>query len=214
MTAGRLDAILKVLEHETKRRLEQEEGLAMPQCIRVIIVDDRPRSRHGLRALLDMWRRVEVVGEADDGQQAVQLVEQCQPDVVLMDARMPVMDGLEATRLIKDKWPEVKVVVLTMYAGYRAEALAAGADAFLVKGCPEEELLGAILDYQGAGSNQSTKGEGSHGQQNHRTKRHRPTVIKEKKEGKSDEEETACQRHGARFAANQLWSTGRNTNAH
>jgi CheY-like chemotaxis protein len=65
--------------------------------------------------------------------------------VVLMDARMPVMDGLQATRLIKDQWPHVRVVVLTVYAARRAEALAAGADAFLVKGCPAEELLQAIL---------------------------------------------------------------------
>jgi DNA-binding NarL/FixJ family response regulator len=89
--------------------------------------------------------QVEVVGEATDGQQAVRLVEERQPDVVLIDARMPVMDGLEATRHIKSKWPEVKVVVLTMYPAYRAQALAAGADAFLVKGCPSGELLEAIL---------------------------------------------------------------------
>jgi CheY-like chemotaxis protein len=62
-----------------------------------------------------------------------------------MDARMPVMDGVQATRLIKDQWPTVRVVVLTVYAARRAEALAAGADAFLVKGCPAEELLKAIL---------------------------------------------------------------------
>jgi DNA-binding NarL/FixJ family response regulator len=75
----------------------------------------------------------------------VHLVEQCQPDVVLMDARMPVMDGLQATRLIKEQWPSVRVVVLTVYAARRADALASGADAFLVKGCPAEELLQAIL---------------------------------------------------------------------
>ena len=65
--------------------------------------------------------------------------------MVLMDVRMPVMDGLEATRIIKDRWPEVKVIVLTMYPSHQAEALAAGADAFLVKGCTAEDLLKAIL---------------------------------------------------------------------
>lgn len=120
------------------------------QRIRLLIADDAPPSRAGLRALLATLRlkgsHAEVVGEAADGQEAMRIVEECRPDVVLMDARMPGMDGLEATRLIKEKWPEVKVVVLTMYAAYRSEALAAGADAFLIKGCAPEELLRAILE--------------------------------------------------------------------
>jgi len=134
----------------------------MPQPIRVLIADDNARSRSGLRALLDTvrlkpsvalgrggrnenWPEVVVVGEAVDGQEVVHQVTSCRPDVVLMDVRMPVMDGLDATRLIKNKWPGVKVVMLTLYAAYRAEALSAGADAFLVKGCPNEELFAAIL---------------------------------------------------------------------
>ncbi len=116
----------------------------MEQRIRLLIADDRQRSRDGLRAFLATCPKVEVVGEAADGGEAVRLVEERRPTVVLMDARMPVLDGMEATREIKSHWPEVKVVVLTMYSGYRDGALAAGADAFLVKGCPLEQLYAAI----------------------------------------------------------------------
>jgi DNA-binding NarL/FixJ family response regulator len=118
----------------------------MEQKIRVLIADDRPHSRDALRALAATWPKVEVVGEAGDGREAVQLVEACRPDVALMDVRMPVMDGLAATRLIKERWPQVKVVILTMYPMHHKEALSAGADAFLVKGCSTDELLAAICD--------------------------------------------------------------------
>jgi DNA-binding NarL/FixJ family response regulator len=113
--------------------------------MRVLIADDRSRSRRGLRALLATQPGIEVIGEAGDGREAVQLVEEHRPDAVLMDAKMPAMDGLAATRLIKESWPQIKVIVLTMYGSHRADALASGADAFLVKGCPPEELLKAIL---------------------------------------------------------------------
>jgi len=120
--------------------------------IRVLIADDQRPTRQGLKALLALSPQVEVVGEAADGQESVDLVAECHPDVVLMDVHMPVpalsgaegMDGLEATRRIKRLWPEVRVVVLTMSSAYRTAALAAGADAFLVKGCPSEALRAAI----------------------------------------------------------------------
>jgi DNA-binding NarL/FixJ family response regulator len=118
----------------------------MTKQTRVLIADDRLRSRSGLRAVLALRPEIEIVGEAADGQEAVRLVAECRPDVVLMDARMPVMDGVEATRLIKERWPEVRVVVLTIHASYRDDALAAGADAFLIKGCAAADLLKAILD--------------------------------------------------------------------
>jgi DNA-binding NarL/FixJ family response regulator len=118
----------------------------MEQPTRVLIADDRPRSREGIKALIASWPEVEVVGEATNGQEAVQLVEKCRPDVVLMDALMPVMDGLEATRVVKDRWPEVKVIVLTIHASCRLDALTAGADAFLIKGCLAADLFRAILD--------------------------------------------------------------------
>ncbi len=117
-----------------------------PKKIRVLIADDRLHSRAGLRALVATWDKVEVIAEASNGQEAVQLTETCGPHVVLMDIRMPMMDGLTATRIIKDRWPQVKVVILTMYAIYRNEALSKGADAFLLKGCSTKELFAAICD--------------------------------------------------------------------
>ena len=116
----------------------------MKQRVRVLIADDHPHSRRGLRVLLATSPEVEVVGEATNGQQTLYLVEECQPDVVLMDVRMPVLDGLEAARIIKSRWPEVRVVLLTMHAAYQADARAAGADGFLLKGCSTENLLAAI----------------------------------------------------------------------
>ncbi len=122
----------------------------MEQKIRILIADDRLPSRDGLRALAATWPWVEVAGEAGDGREAVQQVEACCPDVVLMDIRMPLMDGLAATRIIKERWPRIRVVILTMYPVYHTEALSAGADAFLVKGCPTEEMLRAIIGSDGS----------------------------------------------------------------
>lgn len=117
----------------------------MGRC-RVLIADDNMRARSGLRGLLALCREIEVIGEAAGGLEAVDMVRDHQPDVVLMDVRMPQMDGLEATRQIKEQWPQVRVVAMSMYASHRAEALTAGAEAFVVKGSPSGELLAAILD--------------------------------------------------------------------
>jgi DNA-binding NarL/FixJ family response regulator len=113
---------------------------------RVLIADDRAQARDALRALLDTVAGVEVVGQAADGLEAVHQVEEHQPDVVLLDVRMPLLDGLEATRRIKARWPGVRIVVLTVHAGYRQAALAAGADRFLVKGGPDEALVEAVME--------------------------------------------------------------------
>jgi DNA-binding NarL/FixJ family response regulator len=112
---------------------------------RVLIVDDRSRSRKGLRALLSTNAQLEVVGEAKNGVEAVVLAEDLHPDVILMDVRMPIMSGVDATQKIKDRWPEIKVIVLSMYRKHLEEAQDAGADIFLEKGCPPQELIEAIL---------------------------------------------------------------------
>jgi NarL family two-component system response regulator LiaR len=116
----------------------------MDRPIRVLIADDHAGARRGLQALLSTRSTMEVVCEAQDGREAVQRVEEYQPDVVLMDLHMPEWDGLEATRHIKARWPEVRVIALTIRATYQAAALSAGADAFLLKGCPSKELFAAI----------------------------------------------------------------------
>ena len=113
--------------------------------IRVLIADDRKPARLGLKALLTLCPQVDATGEVADGRAAVRMVAGCQPDVVLVDMQKPVMDGLEATARIKGQWPETRVILLTMCSQFRSQAIAAGADAFLLKGGPIEALQDSIL---------------------------------------------------------------------
>ena len=114
--------------------------------IRVLLADDSPLQREGWRLVLGTQPDIEVVGEAGDGAEAVALVERLRPDVVLMDIRMPVMDGIEATRRINQRTPSTAVLVLTTYDldEYVFTALQAGASGFLLKDSPPEDLTAAI----------------------------------------------------------------------
>jgi DNA-binding NarL/FixJ family response regulator len=107
----------------------------------VLIVDDDKASREGLRELIELRPDIHVVGEAIDGEEAIHLAKTLHPDLVVMDVQMPNMDGLEATRRIKQRLPDIRIILLTMYREYRAAAERSGADAFLVKG----EGIGALL---------------------------------------------------------------------
>jgi YesN/AraC family two-component response regulator len=120
--------------------------MKMEERVRILIADDRPRSRKGLAALLSINKQIEIIGEAKDGREAVEFVEKFSPDVVLMDAKMPGTDGIAATREIKQRWPGVRVVVLSMYQAYEKDAQDVGADRFLEKGCEPRDLVRAILD--------------------------------------------------------------------
>ena len=110
----------------------------------VLIVDDDRASREGLRELFELRPDINVVGEAINGEEAVDLADSLHPDLVVMDVQMPKMDGLEATRQIKRRLPAIRIILLTMYREYRAAALRAGADVFLVKGDGIGQLLAAL----------------------------------------------------------------------
>jgi len=97
-----------------------------------------------MKALMEVWHQPEEIREATNGAEAVQMLDEYQPDIILMDARMPSMGGLEATRLIKARRPQIKIVILSLYSDYQASALAAGADAFVSKSDSPEVLRRAI----------------------------------------------------------------------
>jgi RNA polymerase sigma factor (sigma-70 family) len=114
--------------------------------IRLLLVDDQSLICQGLKAMLSLETDLEVIGTADNGEMAIEQVGTLEPDVVLMDLRMPVMDGREATRLISQQFPEVKVLVLSTFDDdrYIADSIRAGAKGYLLKDMPSEELAQAI----------------------------------------------------------------------
>ncbi len=114
--------------------------------IKVLIADDHTILRQGIKALLDNQKGIEVIGEAKDGREVLKAVENSMPDVVLMDIAMPGLNGLEATRRIKKKFPAMKVLVLTMYTNeeYIFQVLNAGANGYLVKETAFQDLISAI----------------------------------------------------------------------
>jgi DNA-binding NarL/FixJ family response regulator len=118
----------------------------MTETVRVLIVEDNARFRQGVRALLAATPDTEVAGEAADGVEAVALAERLQPDVILMDLRMPDMDGIEATRRILETSPHIGVLVLTMLEDDDSvfAAMRAGARGYLLKGALKAEILRAI----------------------------------------------------------------------
>jgi DNA-binding NarL/FixJ family response regulator len=112
----------------------------------VVLADDQRVVREGLATLLGLLDGIDVLGAASDGEEAIALVERLRPDVVLMDLRMPRCDGVEATRRLRERAPESKIIVLTTYADDRSvlEALRAGARGFLTKDAGAEEIARAI----------------------------------------------------------------------
>jgi DNA-binding NarL/FixJ family response regulator len=114
--------------------------------IKLLLVDDQDLIRESLHIVLDMDPEIKVVGLAENGAVALTLCEEHQPDVVLMDIHMPVMDGVEATRQIKTRWPQIRVIILTTFqeVNYVVDALGAGAEGYLLKAIHPKDLAAGI----------------------------------------------------------------------
>lgn len=114
--------------------------------IKVLIVDDQSLIREGLTMMLSLYDTISLVGEATNGKEAIELLDKEEVDLILMDIRMPIMDGVEATKEIKENYPEVKVLILTTFNEdeYIFEGLRNGADGYLLKDISSQELVKAI----------------------------------------------------------------------
>lgn len=114
--------------------------------VNVFLVEDHDIVRHGIKALLEGEPEIAIIGEAANGEQAISKLSSIQPDVILMDMNMPVMNGLESTRIIKRDYPSVKVLILSMHdhESYLIDMLDAGADGYILKNSSREELVFAI----------------------------------------------------------------------
>ena len=123
------------------------------QITRTLIVDDDGSFRRRVKGLLASERDIEVIGEAADGQEAILKARELEPDLVLMDVRMPGMNGMNATRQIKNEMPEIKVLILTIFdlQEYREAAMASGASGYVIKKSLIEELMPAIRGVLGKG---------------------------------------------------------------
>lgn len=169
--------------------------------VRVLVVDDHAILRDGIRSLLESQDDIEVVGEASDGFEAIDRTEKLQPDVVLMDISMPRMNGLEATRQIKERFPNIKVLILTQHDNreYILPALNAGASGYVLKRSGRREMLEALRQVHEYGSYitshvaqeiiqaETDKSRNSEDSSQHLTERERQT-LKLIAEGKSNKE--------------------------
>jgi len=118
----------------------------MKDQIRILIADDQGLMRDGLKTIIELEKDLVVPGTAANGREALELCQSLRPDIILMDIRMPIMDGVEATRLITARFPEVKVIVLTTFDDDELiiKALQAGAKTYLLKDLPSEKLFSTI----------------------------------------------------------------------
>ena len=118
----------------------------LPSTIRIALVDDHSLVRDGIKALLAVMSPLEMVGEAENGADAIDMVGRCQPDLLLVDISLPDMNGLELTRVLRSQYPSLKVLVLSMYDNYEyvSESVRSGASGYVLKNAPSREIIAAI----------------------------------------------------------------------
>ena len=126
----------------------------MAETIRILLVDDQRLMREGLRILLELEPDLEIVGEAENGEAALDIYATLEPDVVLMDVRMPGMDGVEATWRLRERWPGARVIILTTFDDdeYVFEGLRAGAQGYLLKDVSGHDLAEAVRTVAAGGA--------------------------------------------------------------
>ncbi|WP_096273627.1 response regulator transcription factor [Paucisalibacillus globulus] len=120
---------------------------------RVLLVEDQAIVRQGLKVILEQDENIKVTHEAENGEEAIEILNQYSIDFIMMDVRMPVMNGIEATRIIKKQWPEVKILILTTFNDdeYALEALKEGANGFLLKTADSQKLIDAVYSCMSGG---------------------------------------------------------------
>ncbi|WP_150758296.1 response regulator [Pseudomonas fluorescens] len=128
--------------------------MSLSTQIRLALVDDHTLVRDGIKALLSVIPTVAVVGEADNGEDAMVMIEHCNPDLLLVDINLPDMNGLELTRQIRNKYPTLKVLILSMYDSkeYVSESLRSGASGYILKNAPSREIVAAIETIKNGGT--------------------------------------------------------------
>lgn len=114
--------------------------------INVILVDDQEIVRQGLKMILSLYEEINLIGEAENGEQLIKLLEKLNAEVILMDVRMPIMDGVEAVKIVKEKYENIKVIILTTFNEdeYIFKAIENGADGYLLKDAGSEDIIKAI----------------------------------------------------------------------
>ena len=136
MTSLAYQGTFVLMDSLDRKKKHEQVGI-----VTVLIVDDSPSISDSLRSILSSHHDIEVIGVAANGEEAVARAEEHRPDVVLMDAQMPGMSGVEATRILKQRVPESKVLFMAVHASHIDDALEAGADGFMMKDATRQEIL-------------------------------------------------------------------------